>query len=106
MNFDKLIIKLRKENAPSWATASIDEFSEKIYESDKLNLVCELIQNANDSYANKVCFVVKSDEINLYHDGNPFNEIDITKISSKMSIFKCKIVVFQSKITVLMCKNL
>ena len=81
MNFDELIEKLRKENAPDWKTEALDEFSEKIYESDKLNLLCELIQNANDSYANKVCFVVKSDEINLYHDGNPFNEIDITKIS-------------------------
>ena len=81
MNFDELIEKLRNENAIDWKTKAIDELSEKIYESDKLNLVCELIQNANDSYANKVCFVVKSDEINLYHDGNPFNEIDITKIS-------------------------
>ena len=81
MNFDRLLKKIRKENAPDWKTEALDEFSEKIYESDKLNLVCELIQNANDSYANKVCFVVKSDEINLYHDGNPFNEIDITKIS-------------------------
>ena len=81
MNFDKLIKKLRKENALDWKTAAIDELSEKIYESDKLNLVCELIQNANDSYANKVCFVVKSNEINLYHNGNPFNENDITKIT-------------------------
>ena len=42
MNFDKLIKKLRKENALDWKTAAIDELSEKIYESDKLNLVCEL----------------------------------------------------------------
>jgi hypothetical protein len=81
MNFDKLIKKLRKENALDWKTAAIDELSEKIYESDKLNLVCELIQNANDSYANKVCFVVKSNEINLYHNGDPFNETDITQIT-------------------------
>ena len=65
MNFDELIEKLRKENAPDWKTEALDELREKIYESDKLNLVCELIQNANDSYANKVCFVVKSNEINL-----------------------------------------
>jgi len=81
MNFDELIEKLRKENAPDWKTEALDEFSEKIYESDKLNLVCELIQNANDSYANKVCFVVKSNEINLYHNGKPFNENDIIKIT-------------------------
>ncbi len=81
MNFDELIEKLRNENAIDWKTKAIDELSEKIYESDKLNLVCELIQNANDSYANKVCFVVKSNEINLYHNGIPFNENDITKIT-------------------------
>ena len=81
MNFDRLLKKIRKENAPKWETKALKEFTDNIYKDDRLNLVCELIQNANDSYANKVCFVVKSDEINFYHDGNPFNEIDITKIT-------------------------
>lgn len=42
--------------------------------TDKSHFVYELLQNAEDASASKIRFVAKDNQLEVYHDGNPFTE--------------------------------
>lgn len=49
---------------------------------DKIHLVYELLQNAEDCYAKHVKFVMHTDKLEMFHDGEPFTDKNRTSIRS------------------------
>ena len=54
---------------------------EDIY-PDSAHFIYELLQNAEDTRASKVCFILFKDHLLFEHDGRPFNEDDIKAITN------------------------
>ncbi len=45
--------------------------------SDRTHFIYEILQNAEDAGATKICFHLKNDALEIFHDGRPFDEKDI-----------------------------
>ena len=48
--------------------------------SDRTHFIFELLQNAEDAGATKILFVLSQEELEVRHDGRPFNENDVRGI--------------------------
>lgn len=53
----------------------------KLY-TDKTHLIYELLQNAEDCHAKRVKFVMYADRLEMWHDGEPFNAVNLKSIRS------------------------
>ena len=63
------------------------------YYSENNHFVYELLQNAEDAEATFITFVYKSDRLTIYHNGRPFNEMDVNSIyyaKSRFSLIKAE----------------
>lgn len=56
--------------------------------SDSNHFVYELLQNAEDAGATSVVFEYHDDRICFYHDGKPFDEVDVIGVSSMLETTK------------------
>lgn len=52
------------------------------YYSENNHFVYELLQNAEDAEATFITFVYQRDRLTIYHNGRPFNEMDVNGICS------------------------
>ena len=50
------------------------------YYSENNHFVYELLQNAEDAEATFITFVYQNDRLTIYHNGRPFNEMDVNSI--------------------------
>ena len=50
----------------------------KLY-TDKTHLIYELLQNAEDCHAQRVKFVMYTDRLEMWHNGEPFNAINLKR---------------------------
>jgi hypothetical protein len=53
----------------------------KLY-TDKTHLIYELLQNAEDCHAKRVKFIMYIDRLEMWHDGEPFNAVNLKSIRS------------------------
>lgn len=60
------------------------------YYSENNHFVYELLQNAEDAEATFITFVYQSDRLTIYHNGRPFNEMDVNSICSVQKSAKDK----------------
>ncbi len=52
--------------------------------SDSNHFIYELLQNAEDEHASRVIFEYYPEKLVFYHDGDPFDEDDVTGVSSML----------------------
>lgn len=60
------------------------------YYSENNHFVYELLQNAEDAEATFITFVYQRDRLTIYHNGRPFNEMDVNGICSVQDSAKDK----------------
>lgn len=60
------------------------------YYSENNHFVYELLQNAEDAEATFITFVYQNDRLTIYHNGRPFNEMDVNSICSVQKSAKDK----------------
>lgn len=59
------------------------------YYSENNHFVYELLQNAEDAEATFITFVYQNDRLTIYHNGRPFNEMDVNSITLIRCIKTC-----------------
>ena len=45
--------------------------------TDRTHFIYEILQNAEDAKATKILFKLYRTKLEIYHDGRPFNELDV-----------------------------
>lgn len=75
-NYDKI----REENILEYGKGTRHlAFLGRLY-TDRTHFIFELLQNAEDAGATKILFRLFDDRLEVYHDGRPFNELNVRGI--------------------------